>query len=209
MMAASLRYDPANWGPSRPFFEAGGSVAPYEPTNFTRTYAFGAGTQSSTGFAIERDAAIFGRVGWVGRLSPIEEYGVWADLSHSWQQSGPYGETAIGNPFPATYGGGVDAMNVARLGGQYTRLLFSKLEVNVNGAYAEGFGETVGQQANVAGFGPSGSSKLGASGWLEFGGRLGYRVSSNLTIDGFVLGTLGPLPAGDTIHGGLGVRASF
>jgi hypothetical protein len=45
--------------------------------------------------------------------------------------------------------------------------------------------------------------------WAEFGARLGYRLTEKLVVDAFVLGTAGAEPAGNTIHGGLGLRYSF
>jgi Autochaperone Domain Type 1 len=209
IVAASLRYDLADWGRSRPFAEIGAALSPYETVNYNRTYANGAVQSSGRGSAIDREASIFGRLGWVARLTPIDEGAVYDDLVRSWQQVGGYSELATpGNPFPATLSPGVDTQNVARIGAQYTHLFYGRLEANVNAAFAYGFDNNFGSQATVLDFGGVSPFPLANSGWAEFGARLGYRFSPNFVVDAFVIGTIGGEP-GRTAHGGLGVRYAF
>ncbi len=210
MFAGSLVYDLVDWGRSRPFFEIGGGVTPYEQVRYNRYYPNGLTTGLGSASAIDRNAAIFGRVGWVDRLTPIDEAAVYGDLSRNWMQTGGYTEaTGPLNPYPATVQSGVDTLNVARIGAQYTHLFARSFEVNVSAAYAYGFGAGLGSQFNVFDFGTVAPYPIENSGWVEYGARIGYRVSRRMVIDAFAVGTLGGQPAGNTIHGGLGLRYLF
>jgi hypothetical protein len=208
-LAASLRYDLADWGRSRPFVEFGGSISPYMAVNYGRSYANGLSTSNGSGNAVDRAISLFGRVGWVARLTPIDEGAVFLDLVRGWQQSGGYSEPATAlNPFAATVSTGVDTQNVVRVGAQYTHLLAGRIEVNVNAALAYGFDNHFGSQVYVVDFGSVGPYPLLNSTWTEFGGRLAYRISQNLVADAFLLGTLGG-EVGTTFHFGIGARFAF
>ncbi|MFZ0605851.1 MAG: pertactin-like passenger domain-containing protein [Roseiarcus sp.] len=209
IVAASLSYDPPNWGKSRPFFEVGAALSPYIDTTYTRYYTNGLTPAQGVGSAVDRSVSVFGRVGWVDRLTPVDEAAVFADLVRGWQQSGGYSEAASAvNPFPATVSTGVDRQDVVRFGAQYTRLLFGNIEGNINGAIAYGFDNEFGSRVNVTSFGSVAPYPLLNSAWTEFGGRLAYRFSRNLVVDAFLIGTLGG-EIGPTLHGGLGVRYAF
>ncbi len=209
IVAASLRYDPATWGESRPFFELGSSLSPYIAATYTRYYDNGFTPATGVGSAVDRAISVFGRVGWVARFTPIDEGAVFADLVRSWVQSGGYTEGASSiNPFPATVSNGVSREDVVRVGAQYTHLLFGNLEANINGAIAYGFDNKFGSQVSVVDFGSIAPYPLLNSAWTEFGGRLAYRLSRNLVADAFVIGTLGG-EVGATLHLGLGVRYAF
>jgi hypothetical protein len=210
ILAAALTYDLVDWGRQRPFFEAGGSLAPYQEAHFTRSYVNGAVVSSGVGTSTESSASAFVRAGWVARLTPIDEAAIYGDFNRNWQRSSGYSETTTpGNPFAATVGGGLDTMNIARVGAQYTHLFAGNIEANVNGGFAQAFAANFGSNATVAGFGAVSASAPTAFNWFEFGGRLGYRVNPHMVIDAFMLGTLGAEPAGNTIHGGVGLRFSF
>jgi hypothetical protein len=209
IVAASLRYDPSNWGTSRPFLEFGAALSPYISASYTRYYNNGFTPATGVGSAIDRGLAIFGRAGWVARLTPIDEGAVFVDLVRGWQEQGGYTEvsTAV-NPFPATVSNGVDREDVVRVGAQYTHLLFGNLEANVNGALAHGFDSSFGSQVSVLSFGSIAPFPILNSTWVEYGGRLGYRFSRNLVVDAFAIGTLGG-EVGRTLHVGLGARYAF
>ena len=208
-VAAALVYDFVHWGSSRPFVEAGLGLTPYEQVNYSRTYANGTTSGYGSASATNRDASLFGRVGWVDRVTPIDEAAAYVDLGRSWMQTGGYGEqmTAI-NPFPATVPNGLAALNTTRLGAQYTHLFNGNIEVNVGGALAYGFGAGAGAPFNISQFGTIAPGAIADSAWFEYGARVGYRMTDRLVVDAFVLGTAGGL-AGNFVHGGLGVRYSF
>jgi hypothetical protein len=208
-VAAALLYDFVDWGRSRPFLEVGGLISPYQPTTYTRDYVNGPGISSGTGSTITRSAAAFARIGFVSRVTPIDEIAVLADVSQNWQQSDGYTEgTTTENPFAASVGKGVDSLYISRVGAQYTHLFAPSIELNVNAAIANSLGASVGSPVVISGFGPVGAPNPAPGTWLEAGGRIGYRLSDRLALDGFVLGTVGE-PAGRTIHGGIGLRYAF
>jgi fibronectin-binding autotransporter adhesin len=208
-VAGSLVYDFSNLGSSRPFVEVGGGLTPYEQVKYSRNYSNGYGTALGTATAVDRDLSLFARVGWLARLTPIDEAAVYGDLSRNWMQTGGYAEamTAI-NPFPETVPTGLDTLNVARIGGQFTHLFNGNIEVNVSGGVAYGFGAGSGTFVNVFDFGPIAPNALPNTTWVEYGARLGYRFSDRMVVDAFVLGTaFGEV--GSTLHGGIGLRFSF
>jgi hypothetical protein len=209
IVAASLRYDPANWGTSRPFFEFGAALSPYIDATYTRYYNNGFLPATGVGSAVDRGVSIFGRAGWVARFTPIDEGAVYADLVRGWQQTGGYTETPSAvNPFPATVSNSLDREDIVRVGVQYTHLLWGNIEANINGAVAYGFDNKFGSQVAVVDFGSVAPYPLLNSAWTEFGGRLAYRFSRNLVGDAFLIGTLGG-EIGPTLHAGLGLRYAF
>ncbi len=208
-VAGSLVYDFSQLGSSRPFIEVGGGLTPYEQVKYSRNYPNGAAIALGTATAVDRDLSLFARVGWLARLGPTDEAAVYGDLSRNWMQTGGYSEamTAI-NPYPATVAPGLDLLNVARIGGQYTHLFFGNIEANVSAGIAYGFGAGSGNFVNINDFGPIEANALPNTTWLEYGARLGYRFSDRVVVDAFVLGTaFGQV--GTTLHGGIGLRFSF
>ena len=208
-IAGSLIYDFVNWGRSRPFVEVGGGATPFEDVKYSRSYANGATTGTGYGEAVNRNLGLFGRVGWVDRLTPIDEAAVYGDISRSWMIAGGYSEAAgPGNPYPATVQTGLDTLNVARAGGQYTHLFNGNIEVNVSAAVAYGFGAGSGNQFSVVDFGSIAPYPIANSYWLEYGGRVGYRLPNKMVLDAFLLGTaFGEI--GKTLHGGVALRLFF
>jgi hypothetical protein len=208
-IAGALIYDFWKWGQSRPFVEGGGALTPYEDVNYSRTYANGLTTGVGNAKAIDRNLALFARAGWIARLTPVDEAAVYGDLGRNWMQTGGYTEmTSALNPFPATVSNGLDTLNVARLGGQYTHLLSGNIEANVSAAVAYSFGAGAGAATSVYDFGPIAPNALPNTTWMEYGARLGYRWNDRLVIDAFVVGTaFGEV--GATVHGGIGLRYSF
>ena len=172
-IAGALIYDFVNWGSSRPFLEAGLGLIPYEQVKTTRIYPNGDTTGTGYSTATDRSASLFGRAGWVDRLTPIDEAAAYVDLGRSWMQTGGYSEqmTAI-NPFPATVPNGLSTLNVARLGGQYTHLFNGNTEVNVTAAVAYGFGAGAGAPFNVFEFGTIAPGAIADSAWFEYGARV-------------------------------------
>ena len=207
--AGALVYDFVNWGSSRPFLEVGAALTPYEQVNTTRTYANGLTNGYGYSTATDRDVSLFGRAGWVDRLTPIDEAAAYVDLGRSWMATGGSSEatTAI-NPFPATVPPGLAALNVARLGAQYTHLFGGNIETNVSVAVAYGFGASSGAPFSVSDFGSIAPGAIGNSAWFEYGARVGYRFNDRLVVDAFLIGTAGG-EAGNFVHGGVGVRYSF
>jgi fibronectin-binding autotransporter adhesin len=202
-------YNFHNWGSSRPFIEAGGSLTPYESVNGSRAYPNGLTTASGSWSSVDRDLFLFARAGWLARLTPIDEAAAYADLDRNWLQSGGYTEatTAI-NAYPLSSAPTTQALNIARLGAQYTHLFADNIEANVSGAVAHGFGGGAGGPVDVTDIGLLAANALPTTTWFEYGARVGYRLNDQMVLDAFVLGALGG-EVRATAHGGIAVRVAF
>jgi hypothetical protein len=212
--AAALRYDPANMGRNRPFVEAGLAAQPYANVTFRRRYDTllnGGGSGEGVGNTLSRSAAVYGRVGYIWRLSRVDEAAAYTDVTRSWQWTGGYVESATpGNPFGAEVAPSLDTMYVWRVGGQYTHLFGEHIEGNVSLGYARAFAAKYGSSALLPAFGGLTTGVAPSSfDWAEWGGRVSYRFSKNVIADAFMLGTAGAQPAGMQVHGGVALRMAF
>lgn len=207
--ALALRFDPADWGPSRPFAEVGGTLSPRHSVRYSRPYQNGAGIATGVGDTTVTNYAGFARLGFVHRPSPIDEFAVSTEVWTGRQAVSGYAEPLSSfNPFNAQAKSGADSMNLVRAGGQYTRLLLDWVEMNMNGGVVRSFGTKSGLALTVAGAGEVRPTLKEAT-WGELGGRLGFRIAARTVIDIFANGTVGPKPIGDSIHVGGGLRVTF
>jgi autotransporter-associated beta strand protein len=205
LFLTALRYDKTEWGSSRPFAEIGVSASPWQQVTYTRFYDDAGTARIGRGASIADDFSTFGKLGWIARFSPIDEAAVHLTVSRTWQIVGGYTEGGVNNPSPATFAGGTDVMNIAGVGGQWTHLFGQNLEAQIGLALEQSFGSRSGVSGTVAGL-SSGAIVAGEYHWLEFGGRIGYRIGNGFVADIFADGTLGAQPVGNTIHGGIGLR---
>jgi hypothetical protein len=207
--AFALRYDFADWGSSRPFFDVGTILSPFQKVRYARSYATSLGTVSLEGSTTSENYAVYGRVGWISRLSPRDEVAASVEVWQLWQRVKGYTDPgATFNPFNASIADGTDRTNLVKVGGQWTHLFGSSLEANINGGWVQSFGTRSGIVAAVSGDGTI-VPVIGNQGWLEYGGRLGFRISKGWVADLFLNGTAGPQPVGNTLHGGVGLRVSY
>ena len=208
--ALALRYDAVQLGKYRPFFEAGIAASPWANVTYRRSYDSTVGGGQGVGNTTSHSAAVYGRAGYIWRISAIDEAAVYTDLTRSWQSTGGYIEGATGgNPFGALVLPSVDTMNIWQTGAQYTHLFGEHIEANISAGYAFAFDASYGSSATIAGFGNSSGSAATHFDWFELGGRLSYRLSKNVIADAFALGTIGAEPAGSQIHGGVALRMAF
>ena len=207
--ALALRYDFTDWGSSRQFFDLGAILTPSEKVSYARSYLTnfgGVALQSSTSAS---DYGVYGRAGWITRLSPRDEIAASVEIWQMWQRVNGYSDPASAfNPFDASIATGTDRTNLAKIGGQWTHLFGSSVEGNINGGFVQSFANHSGIVATVTGDGLV-TPTIGNQSWFEYGGRLGFRITKGWTADLFVDGTLGPQPVGNTVHGGIGLRANF
>lgn len=209
ILAIALRYDFTNWGSSRPFVDVGAVISPGQRISYERGYLSSVGLTTATGDTHGADYAVFERLGWVMRLTPIDEFALAGELWEGWQRTGDYQETpTAANPFNATVSGGTDRMNIFRVGGQWTHLIGNRLELNISAGYAQSFGTSLGVSTLITGVGFVAPS-IGEQHWGEYGARLGWRLTKDIVADVFVNGTFGPAPIGNTAHGGVGLRFHF
>jgi hypothetical protein len=207
--AFALRYDFTDWGSSRPFFDVGTILSPFEKVRYSRSYVTSLGAVSLDSSTDSSDYAVYGRAGWISRLSPRDEVAGSIELWQLWQRVNGYADPmAAFNPFSASIATGTDRTDLVKLGGQWTHLFGSSVEGNINGALVQSFANHSGIVATVTGDGlvvPT----IGNQAWFEYGGRLGFRITKGWVADLFVNGTLGPQPVGNTIHGGIGLRINY
>jgi hypothetical protein len=207
--AFALRYDVTDWGSSRPFFDIGTVLTPYEKVRYGRSYTTSLGTVTLDASTTSSNTAVYGRAGWIDRISPRDEVAASIELWQLWQHVAGYRDPAAAlNPFDATIAGGTDRTSLVKLGGQWTHLVGASVEANVNGGYVQSFASHSGIVAAVTGNGVV-TPTMGNQGWFEYGGRLGFRLTQGWVADLFVNGTLGPQPVGNTIHGGIGLRINY
>ena len=207
--AFALRYDFVDWGSSRPFFDIGAILTPYEKVRYRRTYATSLGAVSLDSANTADNYGVYGRTGWMSRLSPRDEVAASVEVWQMWQRVKGYTDPAAAlNPFDASITGGTDTTNLVKIGGQWTHLFGSSVEANVNGGFVQSFSNHPGIVATVTGTGNV-VPTIGNQSWFEYGGRLGFRITQGWVADLFLNGTAGPQPVGNTIHGGVGLRVSY
>ncbi|MBR1191859.1 hypothetical protein JQ609_13935 [Bradyrhizobium sp. AUGA SZCCT0169] len=207
--AFALRYDFADWGSSRPFFDIGAILTPYEKIRYRRTYATSLGAVSLDSHTTGDNYGVYGRAGWISRLSPRDEVAASVEVWQLWQRVKGYTDPAAAfNPFDASISGGTDKTNLVKIGGQWTHLFGNNVEANINGGFVQSFGTQSGIVATVTGNGTV-VPTIGNQGWFEYGGRLGFRISKGWIADLFANGTAGPQPVGNTLHGGVGLRITY
>jgi hypothetical protein len=207
--AFALRYDFTDWGSSRPFFDIGTVLSPFQKVRYSRSYTTSLGDVSLDSSTNSADYAAYGRAGWITRLSPRDEVAGSVEFWQLWQRVSGYSDPMLAfNPFDANIATGTDHTSLVKLGGQWTHLFSSSVEGNINGAYVQSFASHSGIVAAVTGDGLV-TPTMGNQGWFEYGGRLGFRITKGWVADLFVNGTLGPQPVGNTIHGGVGLRINY
>ena len=207
--AFALRYDFVDWGSSRPFFDIGTIVSPYQKVRYTRSYTTSLGAVSLQSSTTSENYAVYGRAGWISRLSPRDEVAASVEVWQLWQRVKGYTDPAATfNPFDASIADGTDRTNLVKVGGQWTHLFGSRIETNINGGWVQSFGTHTGIVAAVTGNGTV-VPTIGNQGWFEYGGRLGFRITKGWVADLFLNGTAGPQPVGNTVHGGVGLRFHY
>ena len=207
--AFALRYDFVDWGSSRPFFDIGTILSPYQKVRYSRSYTTSLGAVSLDSATTSENYAVYGRAGWMSRLSPRDEVAASVEVWQLWQRVKGYTDPAAAfNPFDASIAGGTDRSSLVKVGAQWTHLFGSNVEANINGGWVQSFATRSGIIATVTGDGVV-VPTIGNQGWFEYGGRLGFRITKGWVADLFLNGTAGPQPVGNTLHGGVGLRISY
>jgi hypothetical protein len=207
--AFALRYDFADWGSSRPFFDIGTILSPFQKVRYRRSYMTSLGPVTLDSQTTSEDYGAYGRAGWISRFSPRDEIAASVEIWQLWQRVKGYTDPAVAfNPFDASIASGTDRTSLVKVGGQWTHLFGNSVEGNVNGRFVQSFATHSGVIATVTGDGTV-VPTIGNQSWFEYGGRLGFRIAQGWVADLFVNGTAGPQPVGNTIHGGVGLRVNY
>lgn len=207
--AFALRYDFTDWGSSRPFFDIGAILSPFQKVRYRRSYTTSLGAVSFDSETNSENYGVYGRAGWISRISPRDEVAASVEVWQLWQRVKGYTDPAVAfNPFDASIATGTDKTNLVKIGGQWTHLFGSSVEGNINGGFVQSFATHSGIVATVTGDGTI-VPTIGNQNWFEYGGRLGFRITKGWVADLFVNGTAGPQPVGNTLHGGVGLRVNY
>ena len=195
--AFALRYDFTDWGSSRPFFDIGTILSPWEKARYSRSYKTSLGPVASTSSTTSENYAVYGRAGWMSRLSPRDEVAASIEVWQLWQRVSGYADHGRLQSVrrqhrdrhrphqPGQDRRPVDASLRQQHRDQHQRRLGAILRV------------PTGIVATVTGDGTV-VPTMGNQGWFEYGGRLGFRVQKGWIVDLFANGTLGPQPVGNT-----------
>jgi autotransporter-associated beta strand protein len=209
IVATALRYDMVELGALRPFAEVGVIASPLQRTTYSRNYANSGNWAGGRASVNTANYAVYGKAGWVYRFSARDELSASVEISRNWQMVGGFADAAGGaNPIPVIVPGGVDRVNIAKLGTQWTHLWGSQIETQMNLGVARSFASRSGISATLVGLGTA-NPVMGEYTWAEYGVRIGYRIQKGMVIDAFANGTLAAHPIGNTIHSGVGVRYLF
>ena len=95
-----MRYDFTDWGSSRPFFDVGTILTPFEKVSYSRNYSYttefgGPGSQTAAmqGSTNASDYGVYARAGWITRLSPRDEVAGSVEVWQLWQTVNGYNES--------------------------------------------------------------------------------------------------------------------
>lgn len=204
ILAAALRYDLADWGWSRPFFDVGITATPSQQGRYTRTYMNFGVPVTGVGKADSNSYAGFIKGGWVFRLTQRDEAAIYGELWRSWQRVSSYTENPVPpmGAFPSTN----DSMNIVKFGAQWTHLWGSQFETHLNVGVARTFDTKIGFLPMLAGLG-SPVANVGERTYFEYGARVGYRITPKMTVDLFANGAAGDGPS--QVHVGTALRFSY
>src|SRR5712664_4588862 len=134
--AFALRYDFADWGSSRPFFDIGAILSPSQKVHYRRSYMTSLGAVTLDSQTTSEDYGAYGRAGWISRLSPRDEIAASVEIWQLWQRVKGYTDPTVAfNPFDASIATGTDKTNLVKVGGQWTHLFGSNVEGNINGGF--------------------------------------------------------------------------
>lgn len=168
--AFALRYDFTDWGSSRPFFDIGAILSPFQRVRYQRSYQTSFGPVSLDSETSSENYGVYGRAGWISRISPRDEVAASVEVWQLWQRVKGYTDPSIAfNPFDAAIAPGTDKTSLVRVGGQWTHLFGDSVEVNINGGFVQSFGTRSGIVATVTGEGTI-VPTIGNQSWFEYGG---------------------------------------
>jgi hypothetical protein len=208
--ALAVRYLLPSASALAPFVEGGGWLTSGASLEFDRSYANGAGTATGHGKTQGDITYLYGRAGLLYKPSNASQVVAAVEVGRERMSTQAHSERlSAANPFEAHFSSGSDLMDVAKLRLQWSQSLTSKLDMTLWFAGVRGFNTETDVTAGVAGIGTVAAAGLGESKWVEYGARLGYRVSDSVTIDAFTNGISGNDDIGTRVHGGADIRIRF
>ena len=210
MGALAVRYLAPGAAPWRPFAEAGGWIAPEPDLEFERTYMNGAGTATGIGNTEGDVSYYYARAGVVFDLGKREQVVVSGEIGRERLEVDGYAETlSATNPFNAQVSSGTDEMDLAKARLAWSFALAPRFDATLWGAGVYVFNRETDLVTSVAGLGVFAPVVGDDTAWAEYGARVGYSVTEQVTFDVFVNGVSGDDDIGTRVHGGGGLRYRF
>ena len=209
MGALALRYLTPGASLWRPFGEVGGWLASNADLEFERTYMNGAGTATGIGKTEGDLSYIYARAGLVFDLGRHEQIVVSAEIGRERLEADAYAEAQAGNPFFAQLSSGTDRMDLAKARLAWSFAITSAIDATLWGAGVYGFNRETDFVVGVVGVGGFAPAASDDTAWAEYGARVGYAVTEQVTFDVFVNGVSGNEDIGTRVHGGGGIRYRF
>src|SRR6478752_7387210 len=146
---------------------AGIAYTQYSEGGYRRSYLTSLGAVTVDGNTTAENYGVYGRAGWISRLSPRDEVAAAVEVWQLWQRVKGYSDQTLAfNPFDATFNTGTDQTTLVKVGGQWTHLFGSSIEANVNGGFVHAFGTQSGIVATVTGQGNV-VPTIGDQSWFE------------------------------------------
>lgn len=217
--AGALRYTFLEKARLHPYAELGGWATPEETLAFNRSYLNGSGMTTGQGSAEASSFAGYARGGLIWDVSGKDRLVGYGEFGKQYLSVSSYAE-AYGprNPFPAEVNGGLLFMNVAKLGGQWTREVgnaflspdgsATPISLTLAGAAAHSFDPHMSLSASLSGAGTVTTTSR-ADTWGEFGARASAQITKNLSLGLDVSAIAGPDPVGASVHGGASLSFGF
>lgn len=211
MGALAVRYLSPFKGALRPFAEIGGWLDPEADITFERVYTNGSGTATGYGTTQGNLSYLFARAGFVFELAPGEQVEMSGEIGRERLKVEGYSESlSAGNPFSAVVSGGTDRMDIAKARLAYSVAFGGGWDATVWGAAVYGFNNETAAVTTVAGLGSFNGITDESLVWGEYGVRIGYAITTSMTLDTFIEGVSGEKDRIDTrVHGGAGLRFRF
>lgn len=204
LFAGAIRYVYPGASAFRPFAEAGLWGSPDLGMHFSRPYLNGVGEGDASGSLV----GVYGRVGVLYAPNPTNEIAFSGTLARNWLHVGGYAEPGgPGNLFPATFSAGTSTSDVAKATVAWTGTITEKVDFTLSAAVGHAFGGSGKVAANVDWIGGV-TGTAGNLTFVEYGARVGWKVTPNTTLDAFVFGTTGDKIGSHTLFGGA-VRVAF
>jgi hypothetical protein len=208
LLAGGIRYIRPDAQTLRPFAEAGVWGSPDLAMHFSRQYENSLGVVDSSGDASGSLLGVYGRLGVLYAPNPTNEIVFSGTLSQSWLRVGAYAEPgSAGNLFPATVAASSSSSEVAKATVAWTSAVTSQFDFTLSAAAGRTFGGARNVIANVDWVGPVTGSVSDLT-FIEYGARVGWKLTPNATLDGFVFGTTGDKIGTHTQYGGA-IRFKF
>lgn len=189
--------------------EVGGFWSPSGGYHFDRAYANGAGSASGKGEADGEQSYFFGRAGLVADIGRKNEVALSGEIGRQSIRTDAYvEEDSAANPFPALVSKARDHATVGKLRVQWTHALSDRLDATLWGAGARAFSIKSDLAATVLGIGTVLPVRQRYT-WAEYGGRVSYRLTENVSLGVLANGASGNSGMGTRIHVGGDIRLLF